>query len=97
MILRSILQPAAEIAPQYEAWQLKLANGETRVGFLLGQKGGASFFSDLTGEEFEISYKDIVEREQVPTSMMPPGLLNTMSNQEAASLLKWLSTPERDR
>lgn len=90
-ILRSILDPSAEVAPQYEAWQLGLVDGSQRMGFMLGQKGGTHFYGDAAGNQFELYNRDIVTRTQVPVSLMPPGLVMAMTNQEIADLVSWLS------
>lgn len=90
-ILESILSPGAEVAPQYEPWQLTLADRSSKIGFLLGQKGGNSFFADIAGNEFQVGYREIVRREQIPMSLMPPGLANLMETGEFADLVDWLS------
>ncbi len=92
-ILRSVLQPGAEVAPQYEPWQLTLNDGSSRIGFLLGQKGGKSIFSDIAGNEFTLDYKDILTREQIAVSLMPEGLANLMSDDDFVFLLRYLSAP----
>ncbi|MCB1230098.1 MAG: c-type cytochrome [Verrucomicrobiae bacterium] len=91
-ILRSILDPSAEIAPQYEAWKLDLVDGSTRMGFMLGQQGPNHFYGDATGNQFEIYNRDIVTRAQVPVSLMPPGLVMTMTNDEIRDLVSWLAS-----
>ena len=60
------------------------------MGFLLGQKAGKSVFADINGEEFVHDFKEIVKREQVPVSLMPPGLILQMSGGEIKALLEWL-------
>lgn len=89
-LLRSILDPGAEVAPQYEPWVITLEDRSTKMGFLLGQKGGASVFADINGEEFVHSYKEIVRREQVSASLMPPGLFRQMSAGEIKALIEYL-------
>lgn len=91
-ILRSLLDPSAEIAPQYEAWSLNLIDGTQKIGFMLGQKGPNHFYSDAVGTEFQINNRDIVTREQLPVSLMPPGLTMQMGNDEIRDLLSWLTS-----
>ncbi|MDF1849449.1 MAG: c-type cytochrome [Verrucomicrobiales bacterium] len=90
-ILNSIVNPGAEVAPQYEPWELLLKDRSQRIGFLLGQKGGKSFFADIAGNEFTIDYRDILERKQISVSLMPPGLQRIMSREDLASLVDWLA------
>lgn len=89
-LLRSILEPGAEVAPQYEPWVITLEDRSTKMGFLLGQKGGDSVFADINGAEFTHSYKEIIKREQVSMSLMPPGLLMQMSRGDIKALLVYL-------
>ena len=89
-ILHSILEPGAEVAPQYEPWVITLEDRSSKMGFLLGQKAGKSVFADINGEEFVHDFKEIVKREQVPVSLMPPGLILQMSGGEIKALLEWL-------
>ncbi|MCP5541072.1 MAG: c-type cytochrome [Akkermansiaceae bacterium] len=91
-ILASILDPSAEIAPQYEPWRLILADGTERIGFLLREEGGNHFYAGIDGEEFQIYNRDIVTRARVPVSLMPPGLTNQMSGEELRALLAWLES-----
>lgn len=92
-LLESILVPGAEVAPQYEPWQLTLKDRSELVGFLLGQKGGKSIFADIAGNEFSVDYRDIVSRRQVAMSLMPPGLVSLMTDEEISDLLFWLGNP----
>ncbi|MCB1076631.1 MAG: c-type cytochrome, partial [Verrucomicrobiae bacterium] len=89
-ILASLLDPSAEIAPQFEPWQMTLSDGSERLGFLLGEQGDNHTYADIAGNEFLLSNRDIVTRQQVPVSLMPPGLVNLMSNAELRDLISWL-------
>ncbi len=91
-IEKSIIDPSAEIAPQYEPWKLTLEDGTEKIGFMLGQKGGNHFYADIAGNEFKINNRTIVTREQVPISLMPPGLNNAMSGDEFSALVDWLES-----
>jgi hypothetical protein len=43
-------------------------------------------------ESVSIPKGDVKSREKLPQSLMPPGLLESMSEREALELLKFLST-----
>lgn len=91
-IVNSIINPSAEIAPQYEPWKLTLEDGSEKVGILLRQKGGNHVYADIAGNEFHINNRTIVSRGQLPISLMPPGLKNTMSDSEFEALVSWLES-----
>lgn len=93
-IVSSIVDPGSEVAPQFEPWKIVLTDGTEKVGFLHGQKGKTSFFTDISGNEFQANYNEIVDRSRIPVSLMPPGLFLQMSDREISDLLFWLSGTE---
>jgi putative membrane-bound dehydrogenase-like protein len=89
-ILHSILDPGAEVAPQFEPWEIRLQDGETFVGFMAHQRGGNHEYLDVAGNLRKINNRDIVTRKQLPVSLMPAGLVNTMSDDALKALLAYL-------
>jgi hypothetical protein len=49
-------------------------------------------FRDLTGKERSFPKPDILERTELRTSLMPPGLVSTMTDRELRDLLAFLSS-----
>lgn len=90
-VIASIVDPSAEVAPQYEAWQLSLKDGTERLVFMLGQQGGKHVYVDIAGKTETIDYRDIVKREQMPVSLMPPHLDKTMTASDMRDLLSFLA------
>ena len=91
-IIRAIQDPSAEVAPQFAGWKVTMSGGEEHVGFLLGEKGGSHFYSDAGGREFTIDSREMVSREQLSVSLMPPMLDKTMSPSDFADLVGWLES-----
>ncbi len=91
-ILQSILDPGAEVAPQYEPLQINLVGGETYLGFLLREKGGTHTYADITGAEKTINNRDIVSRSHLPMSLMPLGLTHTLNDSDLRALLGYLES-----
>jgi len=89
-ILNSILNPGAEVAPQYEPWHITLNTGETVTGFLVSENDSKHIYADIAGIQYKISQRDMVKREQLQMSMMPPGLVNIMNDDDLKSLLHYL-------
>lgn len=88
-ILRSILEPQLEIAPQFYPSQVKLADGSEFVGILL-RSSSTEVFRDLSGQERSFPKTDVVERTELRTSLMPPGLVSTLTDRELRDLLAFL-------
>jgi putative membrane-bound dehydrogenase-like protein len=94
-LLHAILQPNREVAPQFFAWNLELRDGGEFVGIAL-RKGGVSgkeFYRDTAGREQGFWKHEIVRRRELKSSLMPEGLLLTLTDGEMADLLAFLSEP----
>jgi putative heme-binding domain-containing protein len=89
-ILRSILEPQREVAPQFYPIMLKLKDGTDFMGILL-RSSSTDVFRDLTGKERTFQKADIVERTELKTSLMPPGLVASLSDEELRDLLAFLT------
>jgi len=90
-ILRSILEPHREVAPQFYPTQLKLKDGTDFIGILL-RSSSVEVFRDLTGKERSFQYADIAQRTELKTSLMPPGLVMSLTDAELRDLLAFLMT-----
>ena len=89
-VLRSILQPNAEIAKGYENVALELADGTSVAGMLRSEKDGV--LTVLAGEDREVRVPAdrIRKRERAPSSM-PEGLGDLMKLGELRDLVEALS------
>ena len=90
-ILRSILEPSREVAPQFYPSLVKLKDGTEFMGILL-RSSSTEVFRDLTGKEKSFPQTDIVSRTELKTSLMPPGLVMTLTDEELRDLLAFLTT-----
>jgi putative membrane-bound dehydrogenase-like protein len=88
-ILRSILEPQREVAPQFYPALLKLSDGTDFTGILL-RSSSTEVFRDITGKERTFQKADIVQRTELKTSLMPPGLVSMLTDGELRDLLAFL-------
>jgi len=91
-ILRSILEPHREVAPQFYPSVVELKDGTTFTGILL-RSSSTEVFRDLTGKEKSFPEADILKRTELRTSLMPPGLALTLTDSELRDLLSFLTRP----
>jgi len=89
-LLRSILEPHREVAPQFYPSQVKLKDGTEFIGILL-RSSDTEVFRDLTGQEKSFPKTDVVERTELRTSLMPPGLVSMLTDRELRDLLAFLA------
>ncbi|WP_395737142.1 PVC-type heme-binding CxxCH protein [Prosthecobacter sp.] len=90
-ILRSILEPSREVAPQYYPSQVKLKDGSEFTGIML-RSSNTEVFRDLTGKERSFPQTDIVKRTELRTSLMPQGLAVSLTDEELRDLLAFLTS-----
>lgn len=90
-LLRSILEPHREVAPQFYPTQLKLADGGDFLGILL-RSSSTEVYRDLSGKEKVFQKADIVSRTELKTSLMPPGLVAGLTDAELRDLLAFLTS-----
>ncbi len=89
-ILESILQPSANVAPHYVAWHLEFANGKVRTGMLIDTNLDVYTYLDAKGERFKVKTGDLIEQRPTAISIMPEGLVDTMTDEEIRDLLAYL-------
>lgn len=89
-LLRAILEPNRDVAPQYYMTLLELADGTTFSGILLSS-ASVHMFRDASGQQKIFSKADIVHRSEMSTSLMPAGTILQLTDTELRDLLAFLS------
>lgn len=89
-ILKSIVDPSAEIEDKYRAVTILTVDGQTRVGRVLSRENQRLSLQDAEGKQIEIPTDDIELEKPVTTSLMPQQLLAPFTPQQAADLLSYL-------
>lgn len=90
-LLRSILEPQREVAPQFYPSQVKLKDGTEFIGILL-RSSSSEVFRDLSGLERSFPETEVVSRTEMRTSLMPPGLVSMLTDRELRDLLAFLTS-----
>jgi putative heme-binding domain-containing protein len=89
-ILESILQPSNLVAPHYQAWHIETHDGKVRTGMLVHTHLDDYTYLDEKGNLFKLTTRDIAETRPSPTSIMPSGLVDMLTDQEMRDLLAYL-------
>lgn len=89
-LLTHILDPNAEVAPYFRPQMITTKDGQTRMGFILGKEGKAQGYIGPDGKTFSVLKADVTAREELPISLMPPGLLMAMTAEEIRDLLAYI-------
>jgi putative membrane-bound dehydrogenase-like protein len=91
-VLESILQPSNLVAPSYQVWQVETADGRVRAGMLVGTYLDEYAYLDEKGGVFKVHTRDVVATRALPTSIMPDGLVDQLTDQELRDLLAYLGS-----
>src|SRR5207248_690740 len=60
-LIQSILEPSAEIAPQFVSWAFETVDGKLHTGMLVHENEGKTVIGDAEGKTTELKTIDIVQ------------------------------------
>lgn len=89
-VLKHIVNPNAEMAPYYRPQQLLTVEGKVLTGLVVGQEGPSHTYVGTDGVIFQVIKTDIEERRELPTSIMPTGLLDRLTASEIRDLIAYV-------
>jgi putative heme-binding domain-containing protein len=90
-ILESLHQPSKVIAKGYETWIITLKDGSVQSGFLVNPGDATLTLKLPTGQPQTIARDQVKSQQAQPSSLMPEGLLQSMTEQEAADVIAFLA------
>jgi putative heme-binding domain-containing protein len=90
-ILESLHQPSKTIAKGYETWIVTLKNGSVQTGFVVNPGNESVTLKVPTGQPQTFERAQIRSQKVQPMSLMPEGLLQSMTEQEAADVIAFLA------
>jgi putative heme-binding domain-containing protein len=90
-IVESILKPNASISQGFASIQITTNDGKFFMGFVTAESAQELTIRDIAGNATKLEKKNIKERKELENSMMPAGLANSLSYEELASLVTYLS------
>jgi putative membrane-bound dehydrogenase-like protein len=91
-IVESIFQPSLIVAPNFQSWAIETADGKTYTAMLVNTKLDVYTYVDAQGKLFNLNTRDIVDSRPIPTSIMPAGLPDLLTDQELRDLLAYLTS-----
>jgi putative heme-binding domain-containing protein len=94
-IAESILKPNASISQGFATVMISAKGSKTYMGFITEETAAKVVLRNITGEIFTIKSSDILSRKEMESSMMPAGLANSLSYDELASLVTFLSEQKK--
>ncbi len=89
-LLESILFPSNTLARDYEAHVIETSDGQQTLGVIKSHTAEGLLVIDIAGQEKNIAHQLITGDTPLPTSLMPAGLDQTLSENELLNLVAWL-------
>lgn len=91
-LAEAILDPGKTIAQGFATHLITLKDNRTIMGFIIKETADLIELRDIAAQSYTVETADIAKRTTLPSSMMPPGLMNSFSVQQFASLLDYLES-----
>jgi putative membrane-bound dehydrogenase-like protein len=89
-LIESIVFPSASLARDYETHHLEMTDGRSVMGVIKSHTAEGLRVMDVAGQEQDLPHAAISASTQLPTSLMPLGLDQTLPEQELLDLVAWL-------
>lgn len=89
-LAEAILEPNKTIAQGFASEMITLKDGTQQMGFITLEGASEVKLRNIAAQEFTFPTSEIKERQKLPMSMMPPGLMMNFTVLEFASLLDYL-------
>ncbi|MEW4565519.1 family 16 glycoside hydrolase [Bremerella sp. JC770] len=91
-ILRNVLTPSAAIEGGYRSYQVVTTSGQIYSGLLVSEDEDAIVIRKLNSPDRRIAKSDIQRSGFTSISVMPEGLLNSLTDEEVSDLFSYLSS-----
>jgi putative heme-binding domain-containing protein len=94
-IAESILKPNASISQGFATVLVTTRDNKKFMGFVTTESSEKITMRDIAGQSTTLKTAEILSRKEMETSMMPSGLANSLSYEEFASLITYLSQQKK--
>jgi putative heme-binding domain-containing protein len=92
-LLKKVLEPSHRINEKYQSWVIETQAGKVITGMIVEEKDGKiKVLEDPLAKKAPLVLKegDIAAKKKSPTSIMPKGLLDTLTREEVLDLMAYL-------
>ena len=89
-MLEHLLQPSKTIAPEYRSISVLTVDGESLIGRLVRRSTAQLTLMLADGSQRELDLEEIEFEKENELSLMPSGLLSSLTEQQSRDLLAFL-------
>ena len=90
-ILEAILQPNKEVSPYLRPWVITMKDGTVHTGIAMRRGGNAEVYLGIDGKEIRLDKRQIKSKTEGHHSLMPEGLVHTLTLSELRDLMVFLT------
>ncbi len=91
-LVESIIKPSAKLAQGFDSWSILTSEGKAVLGFVVLESAETLTLRQANGLSIEIAKDDVEGRKKQETSMMPQGLVDSLTPEELSDLLAYLES-----
>ncbi|MBL8793110.1 MAG: c-type cytochrome, partial [Planctomycetia bacterium] len=91
-LLDAILNPSAGVAHEYVQYTVETSKGALYAGLIVEETADNLILKNANGERIVVPLKDVAGKTAMPVSIMPEGLVQTLSDQDLVDMLAYLGT-----
>ena len=91
-LITHVIDPAAEVAQGFQTYSFQLKDGSVASGFVTARNEERIELRNVAGIKQDLEIADVAYEEVLDISMMPAGLVNTLTLREFASLIDYLQS-----
>ena len=91
-LIESILKPSAKIAQGFDTYVFVMKNGKAMTGFVTSESAEEVELRQINGISSTITKSEVGLRRKSPGSVMPIGLVNSLSPEQLADLIAYLQS-----
>ncbi len=92
-VLENVLAPSSVVGKDYLLHIFSMKDGSTLSGMVRGETPEFAKLALPGGAAVDVKLADVAKREEIPQSLMPPGLFDALPLEQVADLVKYLSSP----
>jgi len=89
-LIVKVLDPNRNISQSFRNYSITLKDGKSFTGLFRRQEGEAIVFADVTGNEFKVNQKNVVQQTPTGTTLMPDQFRNTINEKDFNGLMNYL-------
>lgn len=91
-LIESIIKPSAKLAQGFDSWAVLTSEGKTVMGFVVLESAETLTLRQANGLSVELPKDEVESRKKQEASMMPQGLVDSLTPEELADLLAYLQS-----